>query len=1193
MRAFLEIYRYELVLNLRRPSTWIYAVLLLVVSIFSAALYDAGSGTLYTAPVTLAENTLVIAFVGVLVSAALFGDAASRDPRSGMNPLFYTLSLGRGAYLGGRFAGAFTVNALVLLLAVPLGLVLGGEMMVDRAYLGPFHPWPYLQPLLLFALPNLLVNGAVLFGLALLSRRALPGYLGALALFLGYTVAMAAASAVVSSPVAWFLDPSGIVAGGESIEAWTFAERNARLMPLAGPLLLNRITWLSLAVLMLAGTWSRFRFAHPAEGGRRGREPAGDAAPEGAAVPVPAAPRFFGAGARLRQVAAIGRASFREIALSRDFVAVMAGAVIFVVLFGREITADDRFGVPSWPLAQFVTGFLVSPLVGPLVSLLTAFYAGELLWRERDARTAEITDAAPLPDWVPLTGKLLALTLLLAAVQAVLAVAGMGMQVAGGVYRLEPWLYVRLMFGAAFVDYLLLAVVAVTVHALAHHKYVGHVLVMAFYLATRFAGALGIEHRMLVYGSDPGMPYSDMAGFGPFAGPVLWFKLYWAGWALLLAVVASLAWVRGTETGARRRLRLARRRWNRGAALGAAAAVALILSLGGFVFYNTNVRNAYRTALDKETERAEYERRYKRFEFVPQPRLTRARLEVELTPDEGRARTRGTYVLVNADSVAIDSVHVTLVPAVHARSIGFDRPARAVLRDADLGYWIYRLDRPLAPGDSLRMHFATEIAPRGFTNDRPRTEVVGNGTFLTQRQMPSIGYQRDVEVPGTAARRAHGLPARPPRPSIHDARAVRVARSASDAGWIQLETIVGTAPGQTAVAPGSLRRAWTEGGRAWFHYRTDAPVLNFYGILSARYAVRETTWNGVRIQAFYHPGHEYNVDRVMRAARASLEQFTAAFGPYPHPVLRLVEFPRYQRFARSYPAMVVFSEGTSLLARVRGDVLDTPYLVTAHELGHQWWGNQMMGADVQGSPMLSETLAQYGAILVMEREHGDEAVHRFLRTLHVEYLNRRGNHGNPEVPLMLTGDHDHIHYRKGAVVMYALRDYLGEARVNAALRRVVQEHAYRGPPFATTLDLHRELAAVTPDSLRYVLTDLLETITVWDLRADGARAEPVGDGRWRVTLDVSAAKLRSDSVGNHTEVPMDQWVDVGVFAAGRGEAPGRPLYLRRHRIRAGRQTVTVIVSGRPARAGIDPYNKLLARYKERMDEQVTEVDVRR
>ncbi len=100
--------------------------------------------------------------------------------------------------------------------------------------------------------------------------------------------------------------------------------------------------------------------------------------------------------------------------------------------------------------------------------------------------------------------------------------------------------------------------------------------------------------------------------------------------------------------------------------------------------------------------------------------------------------------------------------------------------------------------------------------------------------------------------------------------------------------------------------------------------------------------------------------------------------------------------------------------------------------------------------------------------------------------------------------------------------------------------------------------------------------TYWDLETQRVAAEPTREGAWRVTLDVRARKVVYDSAGVETEVPMNDWVEIGVFtAAAAGEAVGEPLYVQKHRIRAGEQTITVTVPRRPARAGIDPAHLLI------------------
>ena len=123
--------------------------------------------------------------------------------------------------------------------------------------------------------------------------------------------------------------------------------------------------------------------------------------------------------------------------------------------------------------------------------------------------------------------------------------AGIVTQVFKGYFRFELALYVQTLFGLRWIDYLLLCVVALLVHTVVNHKYMGHMIIIGLFVFTLFMGQLGLEHNLYRYGSDIGETYSDMNRFGPFLGPFFWFKLYWSGVAVLLALVSNLFWVRG------------------------------------------------------------------------------------------------------------------------------------------------------------------------------------------------------------------------------------------------------------------------------------------------------------------------------------------------------------------------------------------------------------------------------------------------------------------------------------------------------------------------------------------------------------------------------------------------------------------------------------------------------------------------
>jgi aminopeptidase N len=427
-------------------------------------------------------------------------------------------------------------------------------------------------------------------------------------------------------------------------------------------------------------------------------------------------------------------------------------------------------------------------------------------------------------------------------------------------------------------------------------------------------------------------------------------------------------------------------------------------------------------------------------------------------------------------------------------------------------------------------------------------------------------------------------------PAVDDPVALMDNYISLDADWVDFRATVSTVEDQIAIAPGYLQEEWVEDGRRYFRYEMDDPILNFYSFLSAEWEVATDQWNDVDIAVYYHPGHEYNIERMISSVKKSLEYFSAQWGPYQHRQVRILEFPRYATFAQSFPNTIPYSEAIGFIADVDEDdpdAIDYPFYVTAHEVAHQWWAHQVIGGRVQGSTVLSETMSQYSALRVMEHEYGPDKMKRFLEYEMDQYLTGRSFETKKELPLILNENQGYIHYRKGSVVMYALKDYIGEDAVNQALADFLDEARYQGPPYPNSLALLEHLRSVTPDSLQYVIEDMFETITLYENRAVDATASEEEDGSYRVRINLELSKFRADSLGNESEVDMNDLIDIGVF--GEDENGDEvTLYLAKHWLTSGEQQVEVQVSGLPVRAGIDPRYKLVDRHK---DDNVADVDV--
>ena len=473
------------------------------------------------------------------------------------------------------------------------------------------------------------------------------------------------------------------------------------------------------------------------------------------------------------------------------------------------------------------------------------------------------------------------------------------------------------------------------------------------------------------------------------------------------------------------------------------------------------------------------------------------------------------------------------------------------------------------------------------------THIVEDVTDLcptNSNLLPSFGYDAGNELQDRNERRKRGLGEPTRMPKLEDEAARANTYISDDADWLDFRTTVCTAPDQVALAPGYLQHEATVNGRRCFNYAMDRPMLNFYAYLSARWQVKKGMYKNIPIEVYFDPAHPYNVDRMIEAVQKSLAYYEANFTPYQHRQVRIIEFPGYQSFAQSFANTIPYSESIGFIADLRDpDKVDYVFYVTAHEIAHQWWAHQVIGANVQGATVLSESLSQYSALMVMEKEYGRAHMRQFLKTELDRYLAGRGGERIGELPLERVENQQYIHYNKGSLVFYRLREEMGEQAVNRALKRFLQDKGYQQPPYTTSRELVDYLRAEAPADRQQVLTDLFEKITLHDNRLVEARAKKRADGRYDVTLKLHAGKVHADDQGKETPATLDDWIEIGVFANGPSgkERDQKVLYLQRHHVTTAEPTITVTVDSKPDEAGFDPYNKLIDRVSDDNRRKVT------
>jgi ABC-2 type transport system permease protein len=1124
----------------------------------AATRFGAGIDGDVNSPYAIVLAVSFATLVAVLATTFCCAQGALRDTEHGMTEIVYATAITRRHYVFGRFAGVFAAAATAFAFLFPA--MLAGTFAIghDPGRLASFSLKPYLWAAAVIAVPNLMLVCALLFTLALLTRSALAVYVGGVfAYVLYFIVSLVAGSPIMAGTtppsaeamaIAALADPFGLSAFFEQTRYWTPAERDLRLPALAGHLLANRLIWLTASALLLMLAYRRFAFRLPSAGRDAGVGPTPEPTAAGQLRPVA---QVGGARAALAAFADATRLELRHALRGWPFPALLIGFAAISLVELAQSFRNAEFGTALLP-ATFMVQADLSEAATLFGLLLLSYFAGELVWRERTAGMAEIVDATPVPNGALLAAKLTALGVLAALLLGVAGVVAMLFQLFRHWTQVQPALHAG-QLALVGLPLLLAAVLGLCVQTLVPNRYLG-ILATALILGFWQLGAVDrLDHPLLRYAGLPEVSYTDLAGFGPELASYGWLALYWSAFALLLLVLAGALWRRGTDLGLR--ARLAAFRVSKPARWLALGTFALFATSGGVIYHQAYAWNGYLSPDDAEAWKAAYERGYRHLETLPQPTPISVEAEVDLRPEERRYQVHGRLLLENKTKAAIPELWVSVRRDVAHLTLKLDG-RETTEHDALYGIHRFVLAPPLAPGARIPLDYELAVERRGVKLGGADRDVVANGSLLLRHHlMPGIGYRCTYELASVEARQRQGLPLRR-QAETHDA-----GEQQDDDGSsmpMDLDFLVRTAPGQTVVGPGVLAESGEREGRPYFRYRSKGTLSRIVAFSSARYQVARRDHASIALEVYHHPGHDRNVEAMLDAAAHALDYCVANFGPYSYQELRIVEVPATMRRGSAFA-----SPGTIFVVEDKGFLTDRsdPWRIdvvskrVAHEVAHQWWGYQVSPAPRPGASTLVETLARYTELRVLAGLHGEEA----LPPVHAIELDRylRGRSGDRELPLRTVEDQAYVFYAKGALVMAAIRDLVGEAATNEALRRLLADVAPGRQPVAADLQRHLEDAAAN-EADRALIRQWWQGIVLYDLRV--AKAQ-VHEGGLSLRID---ARKRDEAQKADQDLPLDEEIEIALYAdepsLDRRNEP--PLQTFRRRLHSGEQELQL--------DGIDP-----------------------
>ena len=1157
-----DLFRFELKYHFGQVSYKVAALLFFILGYFCSVKGGFGSEEVHRNSPYVITNIIALLSLFSIFSATLFSaNVILRDNMYKMEAIVFTTSIKKLPYFTVRLLGLL-ITVFSLMVLVVLGIY-GGSFFLDADRLGSFHITYFLQPLLVFALPNVLFSAGILFCTTVLIKSVRAIYVVGVLIYILYMLASifgnspllatSTMKADSSGILPILLDPFALASFFGETRTWTDLQRNQQLFPFGGAFLLNRLLWVGLTILLMLITYLKFNFRLQQQKQVKIKKIKVE---QIALIPYRIL-EIIPSGFRYHLNTLKAQFKLEMIFLFKN-IPIMVMLLLWIFLFGVELK-DQLFsgvyGIHSYP----ATGIIIEKIRSIKFGLiLIIFYAAESISREKSVNMHALIYSTPVQNSVLWMAKSLSLFMLVFILVTLNIGIGIVLQVTHGYYHIELPLYLSLYYYSAF-PLLLFVILIIFIQNISTNKYLSMLLSMIVVFLIAYAERFGLEHYLFRFATVPDLLHSYFNGFGHYANAFNWYILYWTGFVTLISILTIGMWQRKIEVKAINRLKsislaLKKYKWITFSAL------LIWLCCGAFIYYQSNIVGKYKNKQERLNWSLAYELKYKSMAYLPQPIIKTVKTNVDLYPNEGKYTVEGKYVLKNETNVPISKIWTYVNPAVHAFSVTIDGVKKSE-RDETFNQQFLMLKIPLRPNQSIIMNFSVEVIKNGFTPFDSENSIVENGTYIElEKFVPQFGYCYNFESEDKQERKKVGLPEIASKPKFNDAYEL-----------INLETVISTEIDQKVVTVGELQKSWIANKRKYFKYKTSVPINFMFAISSAKYAVKKEQYKGVDLNIYYQPGQDYNLKSMFRAVKEALDYGNVNFAKYPLKHFTIAEIPQYRGAATAYPGVVFSAENINFLGNYSyKEAIDQSYAIAAHETSHQWWANILSPADGSGYAMLTESLAKYTENILIEKAFGKMYLRKYLAyDNNLYFLNR--NNSEKELPLAKTLDQSYVHYQKGGITMYAIKELLGEKKFNSILSQLIIDHEYPKPRATAAGLVNALLKQASPQQHKFI-KDCFDEVVTYNLGIKVLNGEVLKNGKYKINLELDAERL---SDGNR-QLP-DLQIDLACFDVLETDwnSGTKPISFLKYHINQNRTRLSIIVDHKPKTISIDPYGYIL------------------
>jgi ABC-2 type transport system permease protein len=1121
-------------------------------------------------PVALHMMMALLCMIIFLGNAYIYAEGIDKDYETKFYEVLFSKPINTFDYLAIKALSGLIISLLFCLTIAFTLFATTYIPLINEIFLIKNNLWFYLYPIFTSMMPTMILGGGLSLYIVSISNRLQPVNICLLLVLMSMPVISTMTGDLDKRDLMAMLDPFGLKAATHNIQYWSVAEQTQQIIPLNGLFLYNRLLWAGVGCLFFFLAVRRFRVM---DTGSRSKKADLTANKEVHVKPMlnPFRKQRTQVLNHWRGLASL--VSF-EVKLSfknnHFLLFILTCAIIMPIVMSN---ADTLFGMKSWPVTSLILGNIL-PIMTFLMMAMAVSYAGEVTWRDRERKMIEVTSATPLSNAHFYFSKFFALGILQAILYAFFIFLCIGFQVLKGYTQIDLLLYVKYIYFYQYIPLLLFNCFIFLVQIYSPNKNAGSVIGFGIWWVISQFPTLDLDHLLYRLGYIPIGPYTDLNGFGGTLYHFLILLAYWGCFYFILGLVSIRTWPRGVALAFGHRLKSLPQAITGPDRLLIISSLSLMVIIGSFVYYNVNILNHYTTPKTTLASKTSYEKKFKSYQYKAYPALVELNLDVNFNPQDRRIQTKSHLVYSNLNTEEIEVFLIYLNKRLEISEFEWSRDF--ILEEIDELTRVakIRFTTPLQPGEQVELNITSSSEYSGFQNSGIFTSLTTKHSYFgIETVIPNLGYSSILEIAEEGTRAKQGLSREVELADQDNLKARYKTYIPGISSWAMAKVNVRLPVGLNLFFPGEQTHYQEKEGHQYFEFDFSHKAIPFLVFIVGEYESLEDKWEGIDLGIYYHQSHHWNVDRMMEGMKHSLEYFTKAFSPYQFPSLQLVEIPRYGKFAQALPGLIGFSEGIGFLTRVDEDdpdAIDFPYYIVAHEVAHQWWAHQVIGAEVKGATMLSESLAQYSAYMVMQERYGRNSMRKFLRYELHQYLAQRSRTARREFPLLHTDNSPFIHYQKGGLIFYSLQYFLGEEWVNEVLREFIDLYAFQGPPFPTSVELYQLLVKKADPQYQQMLKDYFEKITLYDIATESIVVSEEADDSYQVEISGSIKKFYADEWGETSEAALSDFIPVILF-----NKDGEIIYDQAHFLEQNEVKINLVLDEKPSSGGLDSLNMLV------------------